>query len=109
MTELHREPDLAKLGLLRSILESRGIATLIRNENEFSALGISRLAPAKHEPVLCVMDEADYEEAMLILGEHLEGEESASRMEIACASCGEPNPGNFEICWSCGGVVRSGP
>ncbi len=25
--------------------------------------------------------------------------------EITCPSCGEPVPGNFEVCWSCGGEM----
>jgi hypothetical protein len=105
MKELYREPDLTRMGLLRSILETRGIATWIRNENEHSALGLARLSAPKDEPALCVVDEADFARALEILRDFVLGDEERSREEIACPACGEPNPGNFEICWNCGAGI----
>lgn len=109
MKELYREPDLTRMGLLRSILESRGIATFIRNENEYSALGIARLTSAKDEPVLCVVDGADFPRALEILRDHLLGDDERCREEVLCRACGEPNPANFEICWNCGAGMAEPP
>lgn len=103
MKELLREPDLVRLGHLRSILESRGIPVWIRHEAECDALGLARFELPKHWPALCVVDEADHDLADAILREHLSGDEITSRQEIPCRACGEINPGNFEICWNCGG------
>ena len=107
MKELLREPDPARMGLMQSILETRGIETWIRNQHEHSSFGIAHLGPPRLEPVLCVTHEKDHSRALEILHEHLVDEEVKSREEIPCAACGEPNPGNFEICWSCGGEVRA--
>ncbi len=109
MKELYREPDLIRMGLLRSILESRGIATWIRYENEYSALGISRLAPPKHQPALCVVNDEDYPRALAALADCLLGGDSAESEERPCPACGEANPGNFERCWNCGGEIRPNP
>lgn len=106
MKEVYREPDPVRMGLFRSLLESRGIETHVEHGHENDALGIQRLGPPRLDPVLCVIDEADYETALAILHEHQAGDEVKSREEVACAACGEMNPGNFEICWSCGEAVR---
>lgn len=105
MKELFREPDLSRMGLLRSILEARGIATWIRNENEYSLLGIARLTPPKDEPVLCVVDEADFPRALEVLRDYVLGDEERARVEHPCPACGEPNPGTFELCWNCGAAI----
>jgi len=102
MKELLREPDPARMGLLRSILESSDIATHVEHDNEYVVLQVTQ--PTKLDPVLCVVDDDDYTRAQEILRDHLDGQPSADE-EVACATCGEPNPGNFEICWSCGGQV----
>lgn len=101
MSELLREPDLARMGLLRSILEARGIETWIRNEAEYNALGLSGFGTPKLWPALCVVKEEDHELAKEILSEHLDGDAALSQTEILCPACGETNPGNFEVCWSC--------
>jgi hypothetical protein len=42
------------------------------------------------------------------LGEPLpEPEEEAAGPDWKCSGCGEENPGNFEVCWSCGGPRAS--
>ncbi len=105
MKEVYRDPDPVRLGLFRSLLESRGIATQVENDHENDALGIQRMGPPRLDPVLCVIDEADYETALELLREHQSGDGGKSEQEVACAACGEPNPGNFEICWSCGKPV----
>ncbi len=108
MKELCHEPDPVRMGLLESILESRGIATLVEHSRENDALGLQNLGPPRLEPVLCVVNDEDYETAAKILEEHVANEGAKSGQEVACACCGEPNPGNFEICWKCGKPVVTG-
>lgn len=102
MIELLREPDTARMGLLRSILESRGIATAVRNPGDWNALGLSQFDRPKNWPALFVLREEDHPIALDILREVSETDEARSQVEVACAACGEINPGNFEICWACG-------
>lgn len=105
MKELFRERDLTKVGYCQSILEAEGIATVIRNE---TLTGLTEFPIPDFFPALCVVDDGDYERAIEVLRDRLAREEAASNDEVACAACGEPNPGNFEVCWSCGGLVRGG-
>jgi hypothetical protein len=108
MIELLREPDTARMGLLRSILESRGIATTIRNPGDWNALGLSHFDRPRNWPALCVLREEDHPIALAILAEVATRDENRSAEEILCPVCGESNPGNFEICWACGaGIVES--
>ncbi len=93
------------MGLLRSILESRGIDTLVRHEREFDVIGSSRFDLPKYWPALCAIREEDHDAAMAILREVSTADEIGSQIEVACPACGEPNPGNFELCWSCGAGI----
>ncbi len=102
MIELLREPDTARMGLLRSILESRGIPTSIRHEREYDVLGSSRFDLPKYWPALGILREEDHATALAILAEVATIDEARSAEEISCPACGESNPGNFEICWDCG-------
>ena len=72
MKEVYRDPDPVRVGLFRSLLESRGIATQVENDHENDALGIQRMGPPRLDPVLCVIDEADYETALELLRENRE-------------------------------------
>lgn len=105
MRELFRERDLTRVGYCQSILEEEGIPTVLRNE---TLTGLTEFPIPDFFPALCVVNDADYTRAIEVLRERLAQDEAASSEEIDCSSCGEPNPGNFEVCWSCGGAVRGG-
>jgi hypothetical protein len=40
--------------------------------------------------------------------ETAERDAEQSEVEIDCSGCGEKNPGNFELCWSCGAEMDEG-
>jgi len=49
------------------------------------------------------VDDEDYARAREVLAIYrAEREREGSAV---CASCGEPNPATFEICWKCGGAL----
>ncbi len=98
MKELFRERDFTRIGYFRSILESGGIETLIRNE----VLSGVEVSIPDFFPALCVVHDEDYDRAMAMLREQTAQDSEKSEEEIICQACGEGNPGNFEICWSCG-------
>lgn len=105
MKEICRERSPIKIGFWKSILEDEGIQVFVRNEN---LSGVEVPIPVFY-PALCVVNDEDYDQALAILKKHLEEtpEESGDpNASIACPSCREENPGNFDVCWSCEAALR---
>ena len=102
MKELVRERDAAILIYYKSILESEGIAVMVKNHNFANMeFGSAPIGPAFY-PQLCVMNDGDYDRAMEILKERSKPASDAEvDKEWVCTNCNESNPGNFDICWSC--------
>jgi hypothetical protein len=94
--EIFTSQDVTEVGFYKSILDEADIATFIRNENT----GNPALSGAAFSPSLCVVDDADYDEAVRILKEH-QDKVVAGAVEWTCPSCAEKNPPNFEVCWKC--------
>ena len=91
--------DSATVGLLQGVLESEGIPTFYRNQ----ALSSTEAVIPAFYPALCVMRDEDVSRAKDLIKSTLhrgatEGPELADQF---CPSCGETNPGSFEICWNC--------
>ena len=104
MRELFREQDITRVSYFKAVLEDHGILTMIRNEH-LTASGLSEIPIPELFPTLCIMNDDDYDEAVRIIREHLNENHINSDKEISCISCGETNPGNFDICWSCNNPV----
>lgn len=100
MKELIRERDFSKIGYFRSILESAGIPTYMRNENESLAIDMAG-SPSEFWPALCVVNDDEFERAVQILKERIGKDEELAMTEWTCKNCEESNPGNFDLCWSC--------
>lgn len=103
MIEIIREREPARIGYYQTILESAGIQTFIRNEN----LSTNEAPIPVFWPALCIVNDADHERALAVIRERTEGDEEKSKTEINCPSCNEPNPGNFDYCWSCGAELST--
>lgn len=103
MKELFRERDFSRVGYCQSILAAEGIETIVRNEH---LTGLTEFPIPDFFPALCVVNDEEHARAIAILRDHLTADASAADEEIVCATCGETNPGNFEVCWKCGGSVR---
>ncbi len=96
MREVFSSPDVTEVGYYKSILDAAGIPSFIRNENATS-IG---LAGAMFFPALCILDDSAYDECIRILKSgQLAGPVVGA--DWVCASCGEKNPANFELCWKC--------
>ena len=104
MKELFRERDFTRVGYFQSILESEGIPTLIRNEH-LTASGLADLPIPEFYPALCVVDDADYDEAVRLIRENLALDPRSAEAEVICSNCGESSPANFDSCWNCGSVI----
>ena len=87
--------------LLRSYLEQAGIAVTIINENSSGIPGTPHWALPVAAEIWAQNDEQQQKAAELV--KRYFSEQSANPGdEWQCGSCGEENPGSFEICWNCG-------
>lgn len=96
-------PDSTMVGHRQSILESAGIDCFIQNEHTSATFGAGALGLVKlpiFDPVLCIVDDTRYEEALALLRD-APGMASEARADWPCPKCGESVPGNFEACWNC--------
>lgn len=89
--------NILQVGIVKGILEQRGIKCWIRNE-ALSA-GIGELPPIETWPQLCV-EKDDYSEAKHIVEEALAAQDISTMWK--CDSCGEVIEGQFTECWNCG-------
>lgn len=98
---VHHDPSV--VGLRKSILDEAGIACFIRNENTSATLGAGVFGLVQSpvfDPVLCVVDDGQYDEAMALL-KNLEAPAPSAGADWQCPKCGETVPGNFDACWNC--------
>lgn len=95
------------VGYYESVLEGEGIATIVRNKH-LTASGLSEIPIPEFFPALCVVDEADYPRAMEIIRRRISDNAENADIEVKCPACGEINPGNFDMCWSCGSEMPNG-
>jgi hypothetical protein len=102
MKEIFVSKDATRVGHMKSVLDAAGIVSFIRNEHGFSgALGMAGLVRSQLvDPVLCVMDDERYDEAVSLLKPLLEAP-TMTATDWTCAACHEEVPGSFELCWKC--------
>lgn len=86
-----------ELYLLKSILESEGIACFIKNEYPPAA---GEVPPILVDTELWVIDNAQYDQAMKLIQEN---QVTPKQSSWQCANCGEWLEGQFSNCWRCGG------
>jgi hypothetical protein len=107
MKELFRERDYTKVGYFQSVLEAEGIATIVKNKH-LTMSGLSEIPIPEFFPALCVINDEDYGRAIDVIRRQIEDNAKGADLEIACPACGETNPGNFDLCWSCGAEIATG-
>ncbi|MEI9897448.1 MAG: DUF2007 domain-containing protein [Chthoniobacter sp.] len=104
MKEVFRASSPARVGLCQSVLENAGIPCFVRNETMQQAipggLVVAFVPLPEFWPILCVLQDEDYPEAMELLHSARETPPPVSR-EWRCAACAEIVPGNFTSCWKC--------
>ncbi|KAB2646126.1 MAG: DUF2007 domain-containing protein [Verrucomicrobia bacterium] len=91
-------PNPGEIAQLRDMLESGGIACLMRNE---MSAGYSEIPLSESTPELWIQDEQKYVQALRIktawqISAPVEGE------NWACPTCGENSEPQFTSCWKCG-------
>lgn len=97
MKLVYENDNRAILYSMKNILEMNNIATHVRNEHGSTMgpeLGISNTFLQ-----LCIVNNADYEDALSVIKNQLESQESETSW--SCSKCNETNEGSFELCWNC--------
>ncbi len=99
MKKLHTCNTLMEAQHLKGVLEASGIATMIKNEHVFGALG---QVPLKElMPQVWILDEAELDGARQLLAQVLDPAPS-SAPAWRCGACGEHLEAQFDVCWQCG-------
>ncbi|NNC88343.1 MAG: DUF2007 domain-containing protein [Akkermansiaceae bacterium] len=101
MKELFRHRDHTLVSYYRGLLEAEGIPVIMRNEY-LAMSGLTEIPITEFYPNICVLHDEDYERAWKVMRRAIHENARGSDTEVTCAECGESNPGNFEVCFSCG-------
>ena len=88
---------LVEAHLVKTLLETNSISSNVFNENAQGAAG--ELPLTEVWPEVWIDDDRFTESAQSIVREY--EETSSIETNLNCQACGEQNPKNFEICWSC--------
>lgn len=95
--------------LLKGVLESEGVRTVVQGEFLWSARGEVPIT-SETSPSVWVVNDADYEKAMEAVKElqTSEGISGSQNEEWKCDNCDEINEGPFTECWHCGTSRNTG-
>jgi len=85
--------------LVADRLRQAGVRVHVFNQHASSIAGD---VPVDHvvQPQVWLERESDLERAQIVLRDI---ENAARQGDVLCAACGEGSPGNFDLCWNCGG------
>ena len=108
MRELFRHRDHTVVGYYKSLLEAEGIPVMFRNEY-LAMSGLTEIPITEFYPNICVMHDDDYPRAWEVMRRAMHEDARNSELELPCPSCGEANPGNFDLCFSCSAPLRAEP
>lgn len=71
--------------------------------NQYASSIVGDVPPDVAQPQVWLERECDRERAQRVLvAMEQDGRDAA---DVACARCGEASPGNFDLCWNCGGTL----
>ena len=91
MREIFTNQDFTIVGHYKSVLDSEGIPSFIRN-------GLSNTTKI---PTLCLENDDDYDRAMEIL-KSIHMPQQNETADWVCKSCSETVSSTFDTCWNCG-------
>lgn len=98
MKRIYTAANLPDAHLVRNMLEQAGIPAHIFNANAIGALGDLPMSAAY--PQVWIAQVHQEQHARSVVAEY---SRTAAPLDTkACSRCGESNPGEFELCWSCG-------
>lgn len=103
MYRIYSASNLQEAHLLVGLLRQEGIEAHVFNENAIGGMGEIPFVQAW--PEIWLEDERDRGRAEAVI-DRFERPADSALPPARCPSCGEENPGGFEICWNCGAHLR---
>lgn len=103
MKQIYIAANLPDAHLVRNMLEQAGIPAHIFNANAIGALGDLPMSAAY--PQVWIAQIHQEQHARSVVAEYSRATPPLDAK--ACSRCGEANPGEFELCWSCGAELLS--
>jgi hypothetical protein len=100
--KLYVAANVTEAYIVLNMLTRAGIGA--RVFNEFAPGGMGELPFTHTYPEVWIDEQADKTLAERILAEYQRPPSAAG--STRCRGCDADNPGNFEICWQCGGPVN---
>ena len=101
MKKIYSSPIVGEIPQLRNMLESAGIACILRNE---ISAGLSAALPtAESTPELWIQDDHRLEEALQIKAD-FQASATVVGQDWRCQKCGETSEPQFTSCWNCGAL-----
>src|SRR5262249_55327348 len=99
MQKLYTAASIYEAQMVVDLLQFHGISARILNQVLSGLMGEVPLGQSF--PQIWLFHPEDRDRAMGVLEDYKRRRRADLAAEIACHACGEPNPGNFELCWSC--------
>jgi len=103
---VHQTSDRTRAQLLRSALESEGIAAIVQGEH-LTAIHGEIPAGASADYRVCIVDDDQLPRAALFAKQWLGEGAQAGAAPWVCGGCGERHEAHFESCWKCGSDSRA--
>ena len=101
MKRIYTAANLPDAQLVHDLLEQAGVAAHIFNANAMAALGDLPMSAAY--PQVWISQVHQEQHARSVVAEY---NRAAPPTEVkSCGTCSESSPGEFELCWNCGGVL----
>jgi hypothetical protein len=97
--KIYSAPNITMVGLVKDVLDSHGIPTVIRNQ--FLSAATGELPPIECWPELWITDDSRYEECRQLVEEILRTDNIPAD-PWQCPGCHEEIEGQFSQCWRCG-------
>ena len=99
MIKVFEDFDIALVGHYQSVLESKDIATFMKNQ--FGTSGAGELPFVEVVPQLWVLNEADVDRASALIRELQNPDSREQPQAWDCPECGTPQEAAFTHCWKC--------
>lgn len=102
MKKLYTANHLLEAHIIRDLLENAYIPT--RLFNEYAQGGTGEIPFTHTYPEVWVVRALDFERGRKIIAAYEQAPQVTDT--VSCPQCGEENPGNFQLCWQCGGGLE---
>jgi hypothetical protein len=104
LRKVHTSESIVEIAHLRNVLETAGIACVVRNDRLGGVVG--EIPFLECWPELWVVEAGHLLKAKALLDEVLHARPDSAAWR--CSGCGESIEGQFALCWNCGAAHAGG-